>query len=211
MQQQGWLFLIYFKKLHVFIREVLCLCVQRSDDIFWRLIFFVLTEFVAFFSLVDKHTRQCPIRRMCPHCPQWAFSISTSIMLSQGRIWDREELYQTIRVHLGSRPQPRWGTMTGWCSSMTKENLVVWSFTLYSFQYLETFPTQRELDLKMVLPMSWGPCLGNLSPFWAYVAISGHVLWCLFSGKGILVVSSGQRPRICWVSICHRMAPTHEN
>lgn len=48
------------------------MCVQRSDNIFLRVdfFFFVLTELVVFFSLVDKRALQCPIRRMCPHCPQ---------------------------------------------------------------------------------------------------------------------------------------------
>ena len=45
------------------------------------------------------------------------------------------------------------------------------SFTLHSFQYLKTFPAQRETDLKMVLPMSLGEWLliqGNLSPLRDY-------------------------------------------
>lgn len=186
---------------------------RGQTTFFWGLIFFffVLTELVVFFSLVDKRALQCPIRRMCPHCPQWAFSISTSIMLSGGRIWDREKIYQTIRVHLGSKSHLPGGTVTGWCSPITKENFAMRSFTLHSFQYLKTFPAQRETDLKMVLPMSLGEWLliqGNLSPLRDYGMTSGHVLWCLFSGEGILVFPSGQRPRICWGSLCHRMPPT---
>lgn len=145
------------KKLYLFIYlEGHHTCASRGQTaFFWRLTF--CSGWISdFFSFVDKGTLQCPSKRLSSHCPQHASSISTSIMLSRSRKWDREKIYQAIKVHLRSRPHLPWGTVTGWHRPVSEENLAVWSFTLRSFDDLKRLPALRGTAHEAVLLLSLG-------------------------------------------------------